>query len=52
MQRYTASNRLRDIVADNSLLLPALSRFGITLGFGDSQVATVCESNGVDTNTF
>lgn len=52
MQRYTASNRLRDIVADNSLLLPALSRFGITLGFGDSQVDTVCESNGVDTDTF
>lgn len=52
MQRYLASNRLRDIVADNSLLLPALSRFGISLGFGDSSVSSVCESHGVDTATF
>lgn len=52
MQCYTASNRLRDIIADNSILLPALSRFGITLGFGDSTVATVCEANHVDTTTF
>lgn len=52
MQRYLASNRLRDMVADNSLLLPALSRFGISLGFGDSSVSSVCESHGVDTATF
>jgi len=52
MQSYLPSNRLRDVVADNALLLPALSRFGIALGFGDSSVATVCESSGVDTSTF
>ena len=52
MQRYLASNRLRDLLADNPMLLPALSRFGITLGFGDSSVRQVCEGRGVDTATF
>lgn len=34
------------------MLLPALSRFGITLGFGDSSVGQVCEARGVDAATF
>ena len=52
MQRYLPSSRLRDILADNSLLIPCLSRFGITLGFGDNTVSKVCESRGVDAKTF
>ncbi len=43
---------MRDLVSDNILLLPALSRFGISLGFGDSRVGDVCTSRGVDTPTF
>lgn len=43
---------MRDIIADNPLLLPVLSRFGIPLGFGDSQVADVCKLNVVDCPTF
>lgn len=52
MDRYMPHHRLRDLLADNPLLLPALSRFGISLGFGDSAVSTVCNANGVDTDTF
>lgn len=43
---------MRDIIADNGLLLMALSRFGISLGFGDSSVADVCRATGVDCDTF
>lgn len=43
---------MRDLVADNILLLPALSRFGISLGFGDRTVGDVCASRGVDAPTF
>lgn len=43
---------MRDIIADNTLLLPTLSRFEIALGFGDSTVRDVCMRTGVDTNTF
>ena len=43
---------MRDIITDNTLLLPALSRFGIPLGFGDSPVADVCHTHNVDCQTF
>lgn len=52
MEKYHSHNRMRDILADNSLLLPALSRFGIALGFGDRSVGDVCAAAGVDTYTF
>ena len=52
MNRYLPTHRLRDLLADNPMLLPALSRFGISLGFGDNTVATVCNSCNVDTDTF
>jgi len=49
---YTLSTRLRDLIDDNQYLLPALSRFGIPLGFGDASVADVCRRYGVDAPTF
>lgn len=52
MNQYLPSHRMRDIIDDNGLLLMVLSRFGISLGFGDSPVSDVCESTGVDCNTF
>lgn len=52
MQSYGPHQRLREVVADNPLLLPALSRFGISLGFGDNSVSTICKNAGVDTDTF
>ncbi|MCM1225521.1 MAG: response regulator transcription factor [Lachnospiraceae bacterium] len=52
MEQYLPRHRMRDVIADNGLLLMALSRFGIALGFGDSSVAEVCKLHNVDTNTF
>lgn len=50
--KYVATDRMRDIVSHDHNLLPALSRFGISPGFGDAKVAKVCEECGVDCNTF
>ncbi len=49
---YRQSNLMKDLLGDNSLLLPALSRFDIPFGFGDSTVGQVCADNDVDTDTF
>ncbi|MCM1369499.1 MAG: LuxR C-terminal-related transcriptional regulator [Candidatus Amulumruptor caecigallinarius] len=49
---YLASDRLRDIIDDNDLLLFVISRFSIPFGFGDETVSEVCASNNVDEQTF
>lgn len=49
---YRSTDRMRDIIADNTLLLSTLSRFEITLGFGDASIREVCKRTGVDTETF
>lgn len=43
---------MREVIADSPMLLMALSRFGIPLGFGEDSVAKVCERAGVDVGTF
>jgi regulator of cell morphogenesis and NO signaling len=50
--KYTAKDRMRDLIEDNSALLMAISRFDISLGFGDSTVADVCHKHQVDVDTF
>lgn len=50
--KYTPSDKLRSLIRDNSLLLMVMSRFGISLGFGNKNVKEICESQGVDTATF
>ncbi len=49
---YTPQDSMRSLIADNNLLLMALSRFEIALGFGAKSVSQVCTDNGVDTSTF
>lgn len=49
---YLPSNRMREIIRDNNMLLMAISRFDIAFGFGDSTIAEACAENGVDTPTF
>lgn len=51
-REYRNTDRMRDIIADNTLLLSALSRFDIALGFGDATIREVCNRTGVDTETF
>lgn len=49
---YLSSNNMRELIHDNAMLLPAISRFNIAFGFGDSPIGQVCLENGVDTDTF
>lgn len=49
---YLPSNTMRELIRDNAMLLPAISRFDIAFGFGDSPVADVCRNDRVDTSTF
>ena len=49
---YTENDRLRDMIEENSAILPITSRFGIPLGFGDKTVAEICRHNEIDCKTF
>ncbi len=43
---------MRDAIRANRLMLMTLSRFGISLGFGNATIGEVCETSGVDPSTF
>lgn len=49
---YKPMDKMSDLICENYALLQVLSRFGISLGFGDKSVREVCELNNVDCNTF
>lgn len=50
--KYTEKNRLGDIISEHYQLLFLMSRFGISLGFGDKTVKEVCEEKCVNCDTF
>ncbi|MDO4512293.1 MAG: hemerythrin domain-containing protein [Bacteroidales bacterium] len=50
--KYSAADRLCDLIDDNFKLLMVMSRFGISLGFGEKTVKEVCDTEGVDCDTF
>lgn len=50
--QYTSDMRMRDLIADNSLLLMAISRFGIPLRFANRTIAEIGAETGVDADTF
>jgi regulator of cell morphogenesis and NO signaling len=50
--KYTAKTRMSDLIEDDASLLSSVSRFGISLGFGNKTVHEACRLNGVDTETF
>lgn len=49
---YLPMDPMMDIVRDNYSLLQVVSRFGLSLGFGEQSVQAVCRASGVDTDTF
>ncbi len=51
-EKYKETDKMGDIIGDDYRILQVISRFGLTLGFGDQTVSTICEANGVDTATF
>lgn len=52
IQEYIGATRMRDLIDHNPMLLMALSRFGISLGFGDRTIAEICSAQQVDCDTF
>jgi len=52
MYHYKPSDRMSELINANPLLLMAMSRFGISLGFGDATVQQICKEQGVDCSTF
>lgn len=51
-QKFSANEKMSDLIHENHSLLLVISRFGLSLGFGDQTVKEVCETNGIDCNTF
>lgn len=49
---YMPSNSMKELIGDNAMLLPAISRFDIAFGFGDGSIDKICRDNSVDTGTF
>ncbi|MBR5482105.1 MAG: helix-turn-helix transcriptional regulator [Bacteroidaceae bacterium] len=49
---YKPTDKMRDLVKDNSALILVMGRFGISLGFGDKSVRDVCRNHNVNENTF
>lgn len=44
--------KMAEVIHHDYTLLPVISRFGITLGFGDLTVEEICEKNDVDADFF
>ena len=49
---YRPTDKMRDLVKDNSVLILVMGRFDISLGFGDKTVREVCRMHNVNENTF
>jgi regulator of cell morphogenesis and NO signaling len=52
INKFSPTDRMADLVRDDYRLLQVMTRFGISLGFGDKSVHEVCALHGVDTATF
>lgn len=50
--KYKETDKMSDLIGGDYALLLVMSRFGLSLGFGDRNVKEVCELQGVDCNTF
>lgn len=49
---YRETDKMFDVICDEYHLLQMMSRFGISLGFGEKTVREVCDAASVDTSTF
>jgi len=51
-QKFSENEKMSDLINENHSLLLVISRFGLSLGFGDQTVKQVCEANDIDCKTF
>jgi len=52
IEKFHETDPMIDVISDDYRMLQMISRFGITLGFGDQTVAATCQKAGVDVSTF
>lgn len=50
--QYKSTDKLSFVIANDYRLLQVMSRFGISLGFGEKTIQEVCHQRGVDAETF
>lgn len=50
--KYAETDKMSDLICENYNLLLVMSRFGLSLGFGDQTVQQVCDQQGVHKGTF
>lgn len=50
--RFSAANKMTDIINHDQSLLLVISRFGLSLGFGDKTINEVCTEGNIDCATF
>ncbi|MBP1663031.1 MAG: Hemerythrin cation binding domain protein [Bacteroidetes bacterium] len=50
--KFSETDKMSDLINENHSLLLVISRFGLSLGFGDHSVKEVCAENGIDCRTF
>ncbi|HLP04724.1 MAG TPA: hemerythrin domain-containing protein [Paludibacter sp.] len=51
-QKFSAEDKMSDLIKEDISLLLVISRFGLSLGFGNKTVREVCQSGGIDCATF
>lgn len=51
-EKYKVQDSISDLISDDYRMLQVISRFGLSLGFGDQSVGAACQSCGVDSRTF
>lgn len=49
---FTEDDKMYEVIRTDYHLLNMMSRFGISLGFGEKTIGEVCEMENVDTTTF
>lgn len=49
---YQLSDKMSFVISNDYKLLQVMSRFGLSLGFGDRTVEEVCNNSGIDAQTF
>jgi regulator of cell morphogenesis and NO signaling len=52
MKLFTAHMKMADVIHSNYLLMPVISRFGITPGFNEKTVKAVCREHNIDVDFF
>ncbi len=50
--KFSESDKLTDIIHEDHSMLWVISRFGLSLGFGDSTVKQISDTHSIDCHTF